>query len=70
MLESIGRTQLLGRHKTLTVSEREKMVNEIMKAIEFLKKNKIGALTVIERDIYKNILIELLNYMLIFLVNY
>ncbi len=51
MLESIGRTQLLGRHKTLTVSEREKMVNEIMKAIEFLKKNKIGALTVIERDI-------------------
>lgn len=51
MLESIGRTQLLGRHKTLTVSEREKMVNEIMKSIEFLKKNKIGALTVIERDI-------------------
>ncbi len=51
MLESIGRTQLLGRHKTLTVSEREKMVNEIMKSIEFLKKNKIGALIVIERDI-------------------
>ncbi len=51
MLESIGRTQLLGRHKTLSVSEREKMVNEIMKAIEFLKKNKIGALIVIERDI-------------------
>ena len=25
-LESIGRTQLLGRHKTLTVDEREKMV--------------------------------------------
>ena len=41
MLESIGRTQLLGRHKTLTVSEREKMVNEIMKAIEFLKKIKL-----------------------------
>ena len=51
MLESIGRTQLLGRHKTLTVTEREKMVNEIMKAIEFLKKNKIGALIVIGRDI-------------------
>ena len=41
MLESIGRTQLLGRHKTLTVSEREKMVNEIMKAIEYFKKNRI-----------------------------
>ncbi len=51
MLESIGRTQLLGRHKSLSVSEREKMVNEIMKAIEFLKRNRIGALIVIERDI-------------------
>ena len=50
MLESIGRTQLLGRHKTLTVDEREKMVYEIINAMEYLKKNKIGALMVIERD--------------------
>lgn len=51
VLESIGRTQLLGRHKTLTGDEREKMVCEIMEAVEYLKKNKIGALMVIERDI-------------------
>lgn len=50
VLESIGRTQLLGRHKTLTVDEREKMVYEIINAAEYLKKNKIGALMVIERD--------------------
>lgn len=50
VLESIGRSQLLGRHKVLTVDEREKVVFEIMDAIEYLKKNKIGALIVIERD--------------------
>ena len=50
VLESIGRTQLLGRHKTLTVDEREKMVYEIINAVEYLKKNRIGALIVIERD--------------------
>ena len=50
VLESIGRTQLLGRHKTLTVDEREKIVYEIINAAEYLKKNKIGALIVIERD--------------------
>ncbi len=51
VLEQIGRSQLLGRHKVLTVDEREKLVFEIMEAIEYLKKNKIGALIVIERDI-------------------
>ena len=51
MLESIGRTQLLGRHKVLTVDEREKMVVEIMKSVEYLKKSRIGALIVIERDV-------------------
>ena len=50
VLESIGRSQLLGRHKVLTVDEREKVVYEIMDAVEYLKKNKIGALIVIERD--------------------
>ena len=49
-LESIGRTKLLGRHKVLTVEEREHVVYEIMDAVEYLKKNKIGALIVIERD--------------------
>ena len=51
VLESIGRSQLLGRHKVLTVDEREKVVNEIMKSVEYLKRNRIGALMVIERDI-------------------
>ncbi len=51
VLESIGRTQLLGRHKILTVDEREKVVFEIMKAVEYFKKNRIGALIVIEREI-------------------
>ena len=50
-LETIGRTQLLGRHKVLTVEEREKVVYEIMDAVDYLKKNKIGALMVIERDV-------------------
>ena len=51
VLESIGRTNLLGRHKILTVDEREKIVYEIIDAVEYLKKNRIGALIVIERDI-------------------
>lgn len=51
MLESIGRTQLLGRHKVLTIDERERVVYEIMKGIEYFKKNRIGALIVIEREI-------------------
>ncbi len=50
VLESIGRTQLLGRHKILTVDERERVVYEIMDAVEYLKKNRFGALIVIERD--------------------
>ena len=50
VLESIGRSQLLGRHKVLTVDEREKVVYEIMGAIEYLKKNRIGALIVLERN--------------------
>lgn len=51
VLESLGRSQLLGRHKVLTVDEREKVVFEIMGAIEYLKRNKIGALIVIERNV-------------------
>lgn len=51
ILESIGRSQLLGRHKVLTVDEREKVVFEITTAVEYLKRNRIGALIVIERNI-------------------
>lgn len=49
-LESLGRTQLLGRHKVLTLDEREKMVYEVCNALDYLKKNRIGALIVIEKD--------------------
>ena len=58
VLEQLGRSQLLGRHKSLTVDEREKMVYEIANAADYLKNNKIGALMVIERD---NSLIEYID---------
>lgn len=51
VLESIGRTQLLGRHKVLTGDEREKVVFELVKTVEYLKKNKIGGLIVIEKEV-------------------
>lgn len=51
ILEQIGRNQLLGRHKVLTVDEREKLVYEVVTAMENLKKDHIGALIVIERDV-------------------
>lgn len=50
ILEYLGRSQLLGRHKILTVDERERVVYEIVNAMEVLKKDRIGALIVIERD--------------------
>ena len=50
VLEQLGRSQLLGRHKVLTVDEREKIVYEIMQAVEYLNRARIGALIVIERD--------------------
>ena len=58
VLENLGRSQLLGRHKVLTVDEREKLVYEIMQAVEYLKRNRIGALIVIERDYSLNQYIE------------
>lgn len=50
VLEQLGRSQLLGRHKILTVDEREKLVYEISQAVDYLRKNRIGALIVLERD--------------------
>lgn len=51
ILEQLGRSQLLGRHKVLTVDERERMVYEVINAVDYLRKERIGALIVIERDI-------------------
>ena len=50
VLEQLGRSQLLGRHKTLSVDERERLVFEIVSAIDVLRKSRVGALIVIERD--------------------
>ena len=58
VLEQLGRSQLLGRHKVLTVDEREKMVYEIANALEYFRKHAIGALIVIERDNSLNDYIE------------
>ena len=49
-LEQLGKTNLLGRHKTLTVNERERIVSELGIALDYLRKNRIGALIVFERD--------------------
>ena len=37
VLEQLGRSQLLGRHKVLTVDERERLVYEIVQAMEYLR---------------------------------
>jgi diadenylate cyclase len=50
VLEQLGRSQLLGRHKVLTVDERERVVYEIVQAADYLKRTRIGALIIIERD--------------------
>jgi len=50
VLEQLGRSQLLGRHKVLTIDERERVVYEIVNAMDSLRKTRTGALIVIERD--------------------
>ncbi len=51
MLEQLGRSRLLGRHKVLTVDERERLVYELVQTVDYLRKQKIGALIVLERDV-------------------
>lgn len=51
ILEHLGRQQILTRHRVLTMDEREKMVYEIMNSIDYLRKSRIGALIVVERDV-------------------
>ena len=41
VLEQLGRSQLLGRHKILTVDEREKLVYEIVQAAEYLDRKSV-----------------------------
>lgn len=49
-LEHLGHTKLLGRHKTLSLGEREKTVHEIVTSVDNLRRQKMGALIVVERD--------------------
>ena len=58
VLEQLGRSQLLGRHKVLSVDEREKIVYEIVSAMDSLRKTRTGALIIIERDNSLNDYIE------------
>ena len=53
-LEQLGKKQILTRHRSLTLDEREKVVYEIMNSIDYLRKTKIGGLMVIEREISLN----------------
>ena len=50
-LEQLGKKQIITRHRSLTLDEREKVVYEIMNAIDYMRKAKIGGLMVIEREI-------------------
>lgn len=50
LLEQLGRNELLGRHKILSIDERERLVYEIVNACDYMSKEKIGALITIERD--------------------
>ena len=54
VLESIGRSQLLGRHKVLSVDERERIVYEIVNTMDSLRKTRTGALIVLERKQIQN----------------
>jgi TIGR00159 family protein len=58
VLEQLGRSQLLGRHKVLTVDEREKVVYELITAMDAMRKTRTGALIIIERDNSLNDYIE------------
>ena len=40
ILEQLGRNQLLGRHKVLTVDEREHLVYSIVQAMDYIEKRK------------------------------
>ena len=57
-LEQLGKKQILTRHRSLTLDEREKVVYEIMNSLDYLRKARIGGLIVIEREIILNDYIE------------
>ena len=50
-LEQLGKKQIITKHRSLTLDEREKVVYEIMNAVDYMRKSKIGGLIVVEREI-------------------
>ncbi len=57
-LEQIGRGRLFAQTETVTVENRDRLINELLRAAERLSKNKLGALIVIERETGLNDIIE------------
>lgn len=57
-LEQLGKKQILTKHRSLTMDEREKLVYEVMNAVDYMRKSRIGGLIVIEREISLNDYIE------------
>lgn len=49
-LEQLGRAQFFRRRKTLSLSELERSVDEIAAAADYIRKMRMGALIVIERE--------------------
>ena len=50
-LEQLGKKQIITKHRSLTLDEREKVVYEIINSIDYMHKAKIGGLIVVEREI-------------------
>ena len=57
-LEQLGKKQIITRHRSLTLDEREKVVYEIINAVDYLRKARIGGLIVIECEISLNDYVE------------
>ncbi|HHX93996.1 MAG TPA: TIGR00159 family protein [Tenericutes bacterium] len=50
-LEDLGRNQLFGRHKVMTLGEKEHLILELTKTVEYFKEHQIGAIIAIERNV-------------------
>jgi len=57
-LEQLGRGRLFGRSAILNEEEAQSLLDETVKAVAMLAKNKIGALLVFEREIRLNDFVE------------
>ena len=58
ILEQLGKKQIITRRQSLTLDEREKIVYELMNAIDYMRKSRIGGLIAIEREISLNDYVE------------